>query len=479
MIYVHWIILTLYVLAVAGSMIAVLTDNRQPAKTMAWLLVLTFLPLLGIFLYFFFGRNTRKERYISEQSMDDLTKHAMYQYVEQQNLRLPEEHINLIHLFANQSMSLPFKDNHVDIFTTGTNFFVSLIDAIGSAKEHIHLESYIFDEDPLGCLVADALIDKAREGVSVRVIYDDVGCWRVSGRFFERMRQEGIDVRSFMPVRFPAFTGKVNYRNHRKICVVDGRVAFVGGMNIALRYVRGTATMAWRDTHMRISGGAVYALQRAFLIDWYFVDRTLLSGQEYYPPLPASTGSDASANDCIAQVVTSSPVSPWPDIMQGYVRILLEAKRYVFMQTPYFLPTEPILFAMRTAALSGVDVRLMVPRHCDARLIEWASRSYFAKVLEAGAKICVYEAGFNHSKMLVSDDTIATCGSTNIDFRSFENNFESNVFFYDTQMAQRFKQIFLADACHCTIIDSSTSLPRQSLIRRIWESLMRLFAPLL
>jgi len=479
MIYVHWIILTLYVLAVAGSMIAVLTDNRQPAKTMAWLLVLTFLPLLGIFLYFFFGRNTRKERYISEQSMDDLTKHAMYQYVEQQNLRLPEEHINLIHLFANQSMSLPFKDNHVDIFTTGTNFFVSLIDAIGSAKEHIHLESYIFDEDPLGCLVADALIDKAREGVSVRVIYDDVGCWRVSGRFFERMRQEGIDVRSFMPVRFPAFTGKVNYRNHRKICVVDGRVAFVGGMNIALRYVRGTATMAWRDTHMRISGGAVYALQRAFLIDWYFVDRTLLSGQEYYPPLPASTGSDASANDCIAQVVTSSPVSPWPDIMQGYVRILLEAKRYVFMQTPYFLPTEPILFAMRTAALSGVDVRLMVPRHCDARLIEWASRSYFAKVLEAGAKICVYEAGFNHSKMLVSDDTIATCGSTNIDFRSFENNFESNVFFYDTQMAQRFKQIFLADACHCTIIDSSTSLPRQSLIRRIWESLMRLLAPLL
>ena len=479
MIYVHWIILTLYVLAVAGSMIAVLTDNRQPAKTMAWLLVLTFLPLLGIFLYFFFGRNTRKERYISEQSMDDLTKHAMYQYVEQQNLRLPEEHINLIHLFANQSMSLPFKDNHVDIFTTGTNFFVSLIDAIGSAKEHIHLESYIFDDDPLGCLVADALIDKAREGVSVRVIYDDVGCWRVSGRFFERMRQEGIDVRSFMPVRFPAFTGKVNYRNHRKICVVDGRVAFVGGMNIALRYVRGTATMAWRDTHMRISGGAVYALQRAFLIDWYFVDRTLLSGQEYYPPLPAATGSDVSANDCISQVVTSSPVSPWPDIMQGYVRILLEAKRYVFMQTPYFLPTEPILFAMRTAALSGVDVRLMVPRHCDARLIEWASRSYFAKVLEAGAKICVYEAGFNHSKMLVSDDTIATCGSTNIDFRSFENNFESNVFFYDTQMAQRFKQIFLADACHCTIIDSSTSLPRQSLIRRIWESLMRLFAPLL
>ena len=478
MLYVHWIILTLYVLAVVGSMIAVLTDNRQPAKTMAWLLVLTFLPLLGIVLYFFFGRNTRRERYISEQSMDDLTKHAMYQYVEQQNLHLPEEHRNLIQLFTNQSMSLPFKDNDVEIYTTGADFFLSLIAAIGSARHHIHLESYIFDDDTLGRLVSDALIDKAREGVSVRVIYDDVGCWRVRGRFFERLRHEGIDVRSFMPVRFPAFTGKVNYRNHRKICVVDGRVAFIGGMNIALRYVRGTKQGPWRDTHMRVVGGAVYALQRAFLIDWYFVDRTLLDGREYYPPLsPHSTPHAPSP--ILSQVVTSSPVSPWPDIMQGYVRILLEAKQYVYMETPYFLPTEPFLFALRTAALSGVDVRLMVPRHCDAKLIEWASKSYFAKAVEAGVKIYIYENGFNHSKLLVSDDNIATCGSTNIDFRSFENNFEANIFFYDTDMALRVKKVFLDDAAHSTVYTLDSPLPRQSLIGRIWESLMRLFSPLL
>ena len=181
----------------------------------------------------------------------------------------------------------------------------------------------------------------------------------------------------------------------------------------------------------------------------------------------------------LSQVVTSSPVSPWPDIMQGYVRILLEAKQYVYMETPYFLPTEPFLFALRTAALSGVDVRLMVPRHCDAKLIEWASKSYFAKAVEAGVKIYIYENGFNHSKLLVSDDNIATCGSTNIDFRSFENNFEANIFFYDTDMALRVKKVFLDDAAHSTVYTLDSPLPRQSLIGRIWESLMRLFSPLL
>ena len=492
MIYVHWIILTLYVLAVAGSMIAVLTDNRQPAKTMAWLLVLTFLPLLGIFLYFFFGRNTRKERYISEQSMDDLTKHAMYQYVEQQNLRLPEEHINLIHLFANQSMSLPFKDNHVDIFTTGTNFFVSLIDAIGSAKEHIHLESYIFDDDPLGCLVADALIDKAREGVSVRVIYDDVGCWKVDGAFFERMREAGIDVHAFMPVKFPAFTSKVNYRNHRKLCVIDGLTGYIGGMNIATRYVRGrnnksrsagrsiTATNTpWRDTHLRIRGASVYGIQRAFLVDWYFVDRTLITNRKYYPPLTMEGICNPRHPSPIIQIVTSSPISPWPDIMQGYVRILLEAKHYVYIETPYFLPTEPVFFAMQTAVLSGVDVRLMVPYTTDTRLVEWASRSYVRQAAETGVKVYFYKAGFNHSKLLVTDDNLCTVGSTNVDFRSFENNFEGNAFICDRDMALRMKAVFETDMTNSILYDDLVQKKRPAFVERFLESIVRLFSPLL
>ena len=178
-----------------------------------------------------------------------------------------------------------------------------------------------------------------------------------------------------MPVKFPAFTSKVNYRNHRKLCVIDGTVGFIGGMNIALRYVKGTPRQPWRDTHLCVRGGAVYALQCSFLVDWYFVDRTLITNRRYYPPVPWRIN-----NDCIGQVVTGSPVAQWPDMMQGYVRVLLEAQQYVYIATPYFLPTEPILFAMRTAALAGVDVRLMLPRHSDSRLLEWASISYVMAV---------------------------------------------------------------------------------------------------
>lgn len=474
MIYVHWLILVLYTVAVVAAILTVLMDNRQPAKTMAWVLVLSFLPLVGIVLYFFFGQNTRKQRMISQRSLDQLTKRSMLGFAEQKNLRLPDSHRSLIRFFANQNWALPFKDNETDIFTQGDDFFLALLKDIGTARHHIHLDTYIIADDPLGNLIADALIDKAKEGVEVRVIYDDVGCWNVSNRFFERMREAGIDVHSFMPVKFPAFTSKVNYRNHRKLCVIDGKVGFVGGMNIAVRYIKGTTRQPWRDTHLRIKGGAVYAIQRAFLVDWYFVDRTLITDRQYYPPLDASL-----SNNCIAQVVTSSPISPWPDIMQGYVRILLEAKRYVYMESPYFLPTEPILFAMRTAALAGVDVRLMVPMHTDAKLVEWASRSYMMEVVEAGVKVYLYKAGFNHSKLLVSDDTLCTCGSTNVDFRSFENNFESNIFFYHEAMALRMKRVFMEDQRQSVLIDQLKDITHRPFLARLWESVIRLVSPLL
>ena len=484
MIYVHWIVLLVYVIVVVGTMIRVLMDNRQPVKTMAWLLVLSFLPLLGIILYFFFGQNTRKERYISEQSLDQLTKRSMLGFAGQRDLCLPDEHQGLIRLFTNQSFSLPFKDNTADIYTSGYEFFPAFLQDLSKARHHIHLCTYIFADDALGNLVSDVLIDKAREGVEVRVIYDDVGCWKVKNRFFERMREAGIEVQPFMPVTFPAFTGKVNYRNHRKLCVIDGRTAFIGGMNIAVRYVKGTGRQAWRDTHLRLCGGIVYSVQRAFLVDWYFVDRTLISGTRYYPafsiPHPSSLIPHPSERgELLAQIVTSSPVSPWPDIMQGYVRILHEARQYVYMETPYFLPTEPVLFAMRTAALAGIDVRLMVPKKGDGRLVQWAGHSYLTEVLEAGVKVYLYEAGFNHSKLLVADDSLCTCGSTNIDFRSFENNFESNAFFYDREMAMRMKKVFLDDQEHCELMAEAQQKGVGDFMVRLWESIVRLLSPLL
>ena len=449
-------------------------DNRQPVKTIVWIFVLFFMPVIGIVLYFFFGRNTRKEKMISQRSIDRLTKRSMMEYIEQKDLRVSERHKVLVRLFSEQNWAFPYKDNEVDIFTDGYAFFPELLAEIAKAKDHIHLDTYIFEDDSLGRLVADALMAKAMEGVEVRIIYDDVGCWKVRNSFFEKMREAGIDVHAFMPVRFPMFTSKVNYRNHRKICVIDGSVGFIGGMNIALRYVKGNGKQPWRDTHLRIRGASVYGLQRAFLIDWYFVDRTLITKHKYYPEYDVSIN-----NNCVAQVVTSSPIAEWPDIMQGYVRILLEAKRYVYIETPYFLPTEPVLFAMRTAALAGVDVRLMIPLHSDAKITELATHSYFSEVIKAGVKVYLYKAAFNHSKLLISDDSLCTCGSTNVDFRSFENNFESNTFVYDEDVAQQMKQVFLDDAAHAIPL---TSLPKRihpRFFARLGESFMRLLSPLM
>lgn len=473
MIYIHWIVLVAYTVIAIVAMITVLLEHRQPAKTIAWVLVLSFLPLVGIVLYFFFGRRTRKDRHIWEKSLNQLTKRSMIEFAEQKQLELPEEHKELIQLFVNQNFALPFKNNETDVYVSGYEFFPALLAEISKATHHIHIVSYIIDDDPLGRLLRDALIDKARKGIEVRLLFDDVGSWKTPNRFFEQMREEGIEVHPFMPVRFPAFTGKVNYRNHRKIIVIDGKVGFIGGMNLAQRYVKGHKGIMWRDTHVKISGAAVYGLQRAFLVDWFHADRTLITDRKYYPD------TTITPNNNLIQIVTSSPTNVWEELEQGYIKILLSAKRYVYMETPYFLPTEPIFFAMRTAALSGVDVRLMVSLKTDSKLVQMASRSYLTQTIQAGVKVICYEEGFNHTKLLVADDNVATIGSANIDFRSFENNFEANAFFYDKLMAQRIKNIFLTDETKCVPLEKIKEINHKSFIYRLWESVVRLLSPLL
>ena len=469
------IIFVIYQIIAIMAVIHVVMDNRQPAKTMAWALVIWFIPVVGIGFYLFFGINTRKERQVSERSMNQLTKRSMLEFAEQQNLRLPEKHKPLIDLFVNQNLALPFKDNHVEIYTDGYAFFPALLAAIAGAKQSIHIDMYIFADDALGTLISDALIDKAHEGVEIRVVYDDVGCWNVKHDFFEHMREEGIQVMSYLPVRFPSFTSKVNYRNHRKIVGIDGNVGFIGGMNIALRYVKGTGQMPWRDTMMKVTGGAVYALQRAFLVDWYFVDRTLLSDRKYYP---SALRDEHMANNCLAQVVTSGPVTPYPEIMQGFVRIILGARRYLYLETPYFLPNDSVLFALKTAALAGVDVRVLCPKYSDARFVEWASRSYLREVVEAGVQVSLYKPGFLHAKLMVCDDSISTCGSTNLDFRSFENNFEANIFFYDEGVALRMKKIYLDDEKQSILLTQLPGRMNRGFFKRLWESVTRMLSPL-
>ncbi len=474
------ILVIVYYIIVVLAVVHVVMDNRQPAKTMAWTLVIWFVPIVGIVFYLFFGVNTRKERMVSQRSLDELSKRSMLGFVEQQDLQLPDEYKPVIDLFINQSLSLPFKGSEVEVYTDGYQFFPALLSAIAGAKNHIHLDMYIFEDDALGYLIADMLIDKAREGVEVRVIYDNVGCWSVKNEFFERMREEGIEVVTFLPVRFPSFTSKVNYRNHRKLIVIDGVTGFTGGMNIALRYVKGTNGQPWRDTMVRMTGTGVYALQRAFLIDWYFADRTLLNDRKYYPNrIEAKKHGETMASGSLLQIVTSSPVVPYPEIMQGFVWVIHAAKRYVYIETPYFLPTESVLFALKTAAASGIDVRILAPIENDAWFAEWAGRSYLREAVEAGIKVNLYSAGFLHSKLMVCDDNISTCGSTNLDFRSFENNFEANAFFYGKDVALRMKQIFLNDEAQSVPLTSLPHRIRPKFMVRLAESFIRLLAPLM
>ena len=288
---------------------------------------------------------------------------------------------------------------------------------------------------------------------------------------FKEMRDAGIEVRSFLKVRFPLFTSKVNYRNHRKIVVIDGRIGFVGGMNLAERYMRGFSWGIWRDTHIMLEGKAVHGLQTAFLLDWYFVDRTLITASRYFPKIEACGNS-------LVQIVTSEPIGPWKEIMQGLTVAISGAKKYFYMQTPYFLPTEQILVAMQTAALAGVDVRLMLPEHADNRVTHLGSCSYLADVLRAGVKVYFYKKGFLHSKLMVSDDMLSTVGSTNLDFRSFEHNFEVNAFMYDMETALQMREIFLQDQRESTQIFLK-NWEKRSWRQKAMESVVRLLAPLL
>lgn len=480
---VYVTLVVIYEIIKVVAIVHVLMDNRQPVKTMAWAMVIYFVPVVGLVLYLFFGLNTRREKLISQRSLDQLTRRSMLGFVDQTDMQVPERYKQMVELFVNENSSLPFKNNKVELFTNGYSFFLSLIADIGRARHHIHVDVYIFENDALGRLVRDVLIDKARQGVEVRVIYDDVGSWSTDSEFFEQMRDAGVEVSPFLPVRFPQFAGKVNYRNHRKIFVIDGEVGYVGGYNIATRYVKGRDGMSWRDTMVRLTGNGVYGIQCTFLIDWYFVDRTMISSRDYYPPLssaPVKGCISQVVNSCISQVVNSSPSSPYPSIMHGYVRALIEAQRYVYIQTPYFMPTESVLVAMKTAAIGGVDVRLMVPRKGDAHVVAWASRTYLREIMEAGVKVYMYSGGFLHSKILVADDSMATCGSTNVDFRSFENNFESNVFFYDADTAVRFRKMFEVDITSSVLLNS---LPperlQSSFFSRLWESITRLLAPVM
>ena len=462
----------IFLLAVVATIVVVIMDNRNPFKTLAWVLVLVFLPVIGLILYFFFGQDTRKERLISKKGFKRLTKYPMMEFQMQESFKASEEKQHqLIRFFQRVNLALPFEGNSMKIFQDGSSMLQALLATINSAKHHIHVEFYIFEDDAVGRLVKDSLIDKALEGVEIRVLYDDVGCWKVPHRFYDEMREAGIEVHGFLKVRFPRFTSKVNYRNHRKLVVIDGRIGFIGGMNLAERYLKGVPWGIWKDIMMQVEGKAVYGLQMTFLTDWYATDHSLITSSSYFPPMEDKGTS-------LMQVVTSDPVGEWKDIMQGLLIAITSAQKYVYIQSPYLLPTEPILLALKTAAAAGVDVRIMIPEKSDSRMVHLGTMSYLQELMETGIKIYMYQKGFLHSKLIVCDDCLSSVGSTNMDFRSFEHNFEVNAFMYDRTSALKLKEIFLSDQKDAKLLHLKEWRMRPW-SQKVKESVIRLFAPLL
>lgn len=466
-----WTLLAIDIVLVIMALVKVLLEELQPFKAMFWVMTIIFVPILGLVLFFFFGKNLHKKRLLSDRTHMLIAERIYEGFTAQDDLVIPARHERVINFFARLTLAFPFKNNRIEILSEGSDFFLNLLHDIGQAQSHIHLITYIFTDDALGRLVADALIDKAREGVEVRVIYDDVGSWETSNRFFERLRGAGVDVVSFMPVRFPAFTGKVNYRNHRKIAVIDGRVGFIGGMNIADRYVRGTEWGSWRDTHFRVEGSGAAGLQVSFLSDWSATTKQHITGADYFPQSERHT-------DNILQIVPSGPFGQWRALLQADSYAVSNARRRIWIQTPYYLPSDVLNTALQVAALAGVDVRLMLPARSDSKIVDLASHSYLDDMMKAGVKILFYKPGFLHSKLLIIDDMLTVIGSANMDFRSFEHNFEINAFVYDPEFTARMDAVFRDDASHCHALTPGEwfNRPRP---RRWAESLMRVFSPLL
>lgn len=461
----------IYLSMVFGTIMVVILDNRNPVKTLSWIMVLIFLPVIGLVFYFIFGQNIRRKRVISKKNYENIAKRPLRKFWHKTCSALPTEWRSLANLFRRMSKSVPFDGNRLEIHTNGYTMLQSLLKHITEARHHIHMEYYIFENDSVGRLVSDALIEKVRQGVKVRLLYDDVGCWQVKDKFFRRMAEAGIEVHPFLKVHFPVLSNRVNYRNHRKITVIDGHIGLIGGMNIAKRYLQGVPWGQWRDTTISVRGRAVHSLQSVFLMDWCFVTREMINDPIYFP------NTDDAGNVPI-QIVTSKPFGRWHDIMQGYLHAINSARQYIYIQTPYFMPTEEILTALQTAALSGIDVRIMLPWKADNRIVQMCSRSYMREVMEAGVKVLFYHSGFLHSKMLVIDDSLASVGSANMDFRSFEYNMEANAFIYDRDTASRLRDIFLTDQQECAHISSQRWASR-SFWRKVEESILRLFAPLL
>lgn len=465
------IIEILYLLTVVSIVVVVISENRNPIKTVTWILAVVFLPFIGIIWYAIFGQDITKKYVISKRMYSKLKRRPLDEMGTPVEIKVPDEHDNLVNLLKHMDYNPVLGGNDVRIFTNGKDKFEQLFIDIENAKEHIHIEYYVLQCDEIGMRFQEALIKKAKEGLEIRIIYDSFGSRKLKKEYIENFRMAGIEIEPFLKLSWSSITSRLNYRNHRKIIVIDGQVGYVGGMNIADRYIRGFEWGCWRDTHARIEGKGVQGLQSVFLIDWYFVSQTLITSRKYFPLLE-------NLGDVPMQIVNSGPLNDDKNISHGIVQAIYDAKKSIFIQTPYFLPPDAMIDALQAAAIRGVDVRVMISKRSDVPLVQLASRSYIKSMLESNVKVYFYEKGFLHSKMMVFDDSLTLIGSANFDTRSFEQNFEVEAFIYNGKVAKDANEIFTVDQSNSKQVILKEWLKRP-LSQRFFESVLRLFAPLL
>ncbi len=469
-----WLTLLLLVLLLA-LVVMVILENGHPSRTLAWILTLVLLPPVGLLFFIFFGISRKRRRLVRGEEMDRIKARVRDAVGDSLCTEPPSAQKNLVTLLERTGHALPVRGNDVRVYTDFNPMFEELLADLEQARHHIHFQFFIFAKDETARRVADVLARKAAEGVEVRVLVDGVvNCNRRA--FYRRnMEKQGVQLHVFRQGGIWDLID-ANYRNHRKNVVIDGRIGYTGGMNIANRYAEGLTKggkhRVWRDTHMRVAGPVVAEMQAAFLLDWRFSARELLDKAEYFPRL-------APAGNLLMQMAISEPMGAYRSILYGVEQMIASSRRYVYIQTPYFIPGDALFAAMRNAALSGVDVRMMIPQKADLNIfniIQCAGQSYFADLLAAGVKIYFYEKGFLHPKLVVADDEVATVGSTNLDIRSLEQDCEINAFFYDAPFAVQMRETFLQEERDCTRITPEAWAARSG-FRRFLESLTRLFSP--
>lgn len=451
-------------------------ERKDPTTTWAWLLILLLIPGVGFIVYLLLGQNLSRQKIFREKKIIDKTRAAGLEEMQEIHgikMELQDEYSDLILMNYNQCGSIYTTGNEVKTYISGEKKFHDLIKDIRSAKSFIHIEYYIFRFDDLGKAIIDELKSKVDEDVEVRLLVDGMGSKNLKQKEIRYIKSLGIKFSIFFPGAFPRINTRINYRNHRKIVVIDGEIGYVGGFNVGNEYVnRGHQFKFWRDTHLKVKGQAVNELNKRFILDWDYASNENFDNIIKYFPKPKEYGRVGM------QIVSSGPDHMDEYIKIAYMKIINNARKYVYIQTPYLVPDEPILEALRISALSGVDVRIIVPDKPDHFFMEWVLSANIANLIDYGVKIYRYNNGFIHSKTIVSDDIVSSIGTANMDNRSFRLNFEVNAFIYDGVVAKEQSKIFLNDQKFSTFVIKE-AYEKRSRVLRIKESLIKLVSPIL